>query len=178
MKKACFVTLLFLTLTVAASSQSLYNLTINNIDGDSVQLSSFSGKKLLVMILPLSDQDSIAGQLVSLAGQHSDSVAVIGVISLEDGYTGEMKEAIKVFYGGAGITLTEPMYIRKSSTGQSGLMQWLTDKDKNRHFNRDADAIGMMFFVGETGKIFAVLGRQGGLQSPIIGRILSSTPGN
>mgnify|MGYP002377644088 CR=1 FL=1 len=178
MKKASLTILLFCALSIGASSQSIYSIPLRNIDGDSVQLSDFSGKKMLFIILPLAGQDSVAGQLISFAEQHGDSITVIGVISVEDGYTGEMKETVKTLYSGTSIILTEPMNIRKASSNQSGLMQWFTDKNKNRHFIRDADAIGMKFFVGETGRLFAVLGRGGGLQSPIIERILGNTPEN
>jgi hypothetical protein len=65
------------------------------------------------------------------------------------------------------------MYTRKSSgASQSVLMQWLTDKTKNMHFNMDASGIGHKFFIAGTGQLFASLPAQASLASPIIDRVV------
>jgi hypothetical protein len=74
-----------------------------------------------------------------------------------------------------GIVLTEGMYTKKTSgKNQSALMQWLTDRTKNTHFDMDSWGIGHKFFVNSKGRLYAVMPPQTSLQHPIIQNIVHS----
>lgn len=173
--KHSFLFLSFFLACFAGKTQSIYNISLRNIDGDTIRLSNYSGKKILFTILPVSQQDSVYQQVKNFKSRYDDTVVVIGILSAEDGYTQTNAAAIKSMYAGTGIILSEAMHTRKTSgNSQSGIMQWLTNRIKNQHYDMDASGIGHKFFISGAGKMFASLSKQSSFQSPIINRIVHS----
>ena len=157
---------------------SIYSILLNTIDGAPVNLESFRGRKMLIIVLPLSAQDtsvSIA-ELNRIQTRYGDSLIVIGVPAEEFGYTASLRQQVKNLYSTqpAGFILAEGMKVKKTSgAGQSPLFQWLTDRNKNRYFNSDVRGTGHKFFVDESGRLYAVIGPQLALSNPVIEKILS-----
>lgn len=175
MKKIVASFSLFFLIILAGNAQGFYQLSFKTLNGDSVQLSSYAGKKVLFIIAPLSQNDSVYNQLISFKNRYGDTVKIIAVLSVEDGYQAANASAIQSLYSGTGIELTEAMYTKKTSgSAQSILMRWLTDKNHNNHFDMDAKGIGHKFFVSETGREFAVMPPQTALNAPVIDRIVHS----
>jgi glutathione peroxidase-family protein len=176
--KNYFLFVFFLLICSGASSQSVHAISFRNVDGDTIRLSNYNGKKILFTLLAMSQQDSVFQQVKDFKSRYGDTIVVIGILSIEDGYSQSNATAIKSMYAGTGIILSEGMYSRKvSGSSQSVLMQWLTDKTKNQHYDMDASGVGHKFFVSGTGKLFASLSKQSSFQSPIINRIVHSNNG-
>lgn len=176
MKKIISFLPVFLCLLVSVKAQSIYELTIKSVKGDSISIKQFAGKKTLFIIVPLSKQDSVYNQMRKFKERYKDSVNIVGILSIDDGYKSGQSNSIKTMFDELGIVLTEGMYTRKKEgSKQSVLLQWLTDKNKNRHYNNDASGIGTKFFISETGRLFAVLPPQASLQNQIIDRIVHSS---
>lgn len=174
MKKLFLLSLISL-LCYGTNAQSVFEYRLNTLSGDSLPISQFVGKKTMFIVLPLSQQDVVFQQLQSFKNRYTDSVQIVGIVSKEDGYQSSQKSAMLSLYATMGIILTEPVYTRKASgTNQAPLLQWLTQKEKNRHFNNDATGIGTKFFVSEGGRLYAVLPPQASLQMPLIDRIVHS----
>jgi glutathione peroxidase len=174
-KKSLFLFIVVLSFYLNSNSQSLYDLRIKTIAGDSVALSTYAGKKIMFIIAPLSGSDSLYTQLKEFKSRYKDSVHVVGILSVEDGYKNADADKLKKLYQNAGITLTEGMSTKKSSgVSQSLLLQWLTDKNKNRHFNNDAAGPGTKFFVNEKGRLYAVIPPQASLKHTIVEKIMQS----
>ena len=148
------------------SAQTIYNETIRGVDGNSISLSSYKGKKLLFMIVPIYAVDSLTTQVKNFANGMS-RVVVIGILSKEDGYQDAQREEVKSMYGGSRIILTCATQTKKGA-GQDDFMQWLTDRTKNMHFDKDAVGVGQKFIVNEQGTLVAVLGPALPLNSPVI----------
>lgn len=125
-------------------------------------------------------QDSIVmNELTSFQKQHAGGLAVIGILSNELGYNNEKKNEIKKLYKqdrNSEIIITEGMNAKKDSA-QSLLLQWLTDKEKNKRFNNDIRGVGYKFFVDETGKLYATIGPELHLSHPIFIKILNKPVG-
>jgi hypothetical protein len=129
----------------------------------------------MFIIVPLNKQDSVYDQLRKFKDRYKDSVNIVGIVSIDDGYKGGQTNSISKLFDGMGIVLTDGMYTRKKEGAkQSALLQWLTDKTKNHHYNNDASGIGTKFFISETGRLFAVLPPQATLQNQLIDRIVHS----
>jgi glutathione peroxidase-family protein len=108
--------------------------------------------------------------------KYKDSAVIIGIPSLEDGYTEGNKAVVKKRLNSNKVCflLTEAMTTRKASGAQqSPLMQWLTNKDLNTHFDQDAKGAGHKFFVDETGELYGVMPPAAPLSHPIFDRIMS-----
>lgn len=164
----------------AAYIESIYSYTIGSLEGNSISLSSYQGKKMLIMTIPTvkdSVNDSLLVEINGLALSHADSVKVIAVPSYEDGYTVERNNELKLWYRSIlnpDIIVTEGMYTRKTSgTQQSPLFKWLTDKDKNGHFDQDVFGPMQKFVVWTDGGLSAVMGAPTKLNGAVMNNVLS-----
>lgn len=171
-----FFSILLLFATVAGKTQSIYQVPVKDIDGNPINLNSYAGKKILFYLLPLSSSDSNYVQLQAFKSRYLDTVQIIGIPSIEDGFQQASGAAsLKALYANTGIVIAQGMHTRKSSgTNQSELMQWLTNRSKNQHFDMDALGIGHKFFVSGTGREFAVMPPQVPLTAPLFDRIVRS----
>ena len=175
MKKFFGILAVLIVLFSKANSQGFYQLSFKNINGDTVTLNSYVGKKIFFFVAPLNASDSNFIQLQAFKSRYLDTVQVIGVLSFEDGYQSSNASQIQSLYNNMGIVLTEGMYTKKTSgSNQSALMKWLTSKNMNTHFDIDAEGIGHKFFVSTGGRLFAVMPRQVSLGASIINRIVQS----
>jgi glutathione peroxidase len=162
------------------TADDIYNQPLKDIDGNTIQLSSYSDKKILFIILPVSGEDSAVtpAQLTKLANKYTDSLIIIGVAAEEWGYTIAIKTQVKALYSGqpSNFILAEGMKVKKASgEQQSPLFQWLTDKDRNKHFDREISGTGEKFFVDEGGTLYGVIGKNLQLSNPLTDRIVTKT---
>lgn len=173
MKKNSIIFIAALFITGYSIGQNFSQLSFLTINGDTVQLNSFAGKKTLFFIAALNQSDLAFAQLQAFKSRYLDTVRIVGVMSYEDGYQSSNASSIQSMYNSMGIILTGGMYTKKSAgSNQSSLMKWLTDKTKNMHFDNDSNGIGQKFFVTESGRLFAVMPGQTSLQNPIIDKIV------
>lgn len=170
----CIFLLLLSGFALSSFGQSaIYNQSVTNIDGGQVMLNSYAGKKVLFIIAPARLADTAkVDELVAFNTRYGDTVKLIGIMSLEDGFEDSNKVAIKSMYQsrGVNIVLTQGMYTKKSSANQSAIMQWLTKRTMNKRFDDDAGGVGQQFYVDENGKLFSVLIAQTDLFSPAVER--------
>ncbi|WP_207516112.1 hypothetical protein [Longitalea luteola] len=169
----------FLALTALFSFtpiESIYRQPLKNINGDKIDLGQFRGKKMLFIIIPLTTSDTTisVNDLSRLKEKYAGSLVVFGIPSEDAGFKKKDEENIKRIYGikDEHFILTEGMKVKKGD-GQSSLLQWLTHRDKNRHFDRDVQGVGLKFFVDEIGELYAVMGPRLKLTDPLTDRILS-----
>jgi glutathione peroxidase-family protein len=172
-KPKTFLSLIFFLLANTSYSQSFYDLSFRSIDGDSVNMKTYAGKKVLFIILPQDRADSLHDQILQFKSRFGDSVEVVGISSIEEGFNPAKSDSIKSSYSSISITITEGIRSRKASGAeQSELMKWLTDSGKNKYFNNDANAAGAKFFVSETGRLYAVFSYRTSLQSRIVDQVI------
>ena len=163
--------------TIAGFSQSIYQLSFQDINGDTISMNRYAGKKTMIILVPFNQQDTAYKQLTVFKARYADSIQIIGIVSHEDGFKAEQASVLSGIYRPIGLTLTKGMHTRKSAGNQqSPLMQWLTDNTKNHRYNTDAAGPGHKFFITETGILYAVMSPPSSLQSPIINRIVHSNP--
>jgi glutathione peroxidase len=155
--------------------KSIYSLPLKDIDGTRIELVKFRGKKMVFIVLSGKETDSLFNELSAFCAKYKDNTAILGVLSIEDGYNSANKESIRSLFGSKcpGLTLTEGMYTRKASAEQSELMQWFSLADQNMFMNNDITGTGWKFFINESGRLYAGLGQQALLSSPFIQRIMN-----
>lgn len=170
----CLASFLFLV-----AEDEIYTVPLKTIDGTAVDLGVYQGKKMLIVVLPGSSEDSrmTVSKLDSLAGSRQDSLVIIGVPAKEWGYSDTVKSQLKNLYQSlpANFILAEGMQVQKEGPEQSPLFQWLTQKNKNGFHDRDVPDIGEKFFIDEKGKLYGVLSANLKLDSPLMERILNRT---
>lgn len=144
--------------------ESIYTHSVTSIEGDNKPLSACTGKKILIITLPIvhnGSNDSLLHSLDSLRAVYTGSLVIIGVPAYEDGYTPAIKNSLKTWYRSIlnpDIIVTEGLYTRKvSGVLQHPLFQWLTDKNKNGHFDQDVSGPRNKFLVWTDGELSGVL---------------------
>ena len=88
-------------LTGSSVVESIYSHSVTTIEGVNKPLSSFTGKKILIITLPLqqtSSNDSLLHSLDSLNTAYNGSLIIIATPSYEDGYTPAIKDSLKQWY--------------------------------------------------------------------------------
>jgi glutathione peroxidase len=169
---ACF--LIFVSLFASVNAQTIYSQSLKNIDGNEININALSDKRIMLIVMPLNAGDSLIEQIISFAQANKEVLHVIGVLSNEDGYSVSRKQDVKDLYKDSGIILTEGLNTKKGAQ-QSGLMQWLTDRKKNLHFDMNCKGIGHKYFVSPKGTLYSVIGPELSLHTPAIQRILSAS---
>jgi glutathione peroxidase len=157
---------------------SIYSIPLSNIDEAAIDLQSFRGKKMLIVVLPLSTEDTsvIPIELSAVQSRYGDSLVVIGVPSEEFGYNSSLTQQVKDLYSTQppGFIIAEGLKVKKASASeQSLLFQWLTDHTKNRYFDREVQGTGDKFFIDEVGQLYAVVSSQVKLSGSLVQKILS-----
>jgi glutathione peroxidase len=143
--------------------ESIYPISIPTIEGQTLTLSAFQGKRIFIITLPIQQNagsNAVLTSLDSLRAVYQSNTIFIGVPAYEDGYTPALKTALNNWYRAKlnnAIIITSGLYTRKGSAQQHPLFKWLTDKSKNGHFDEDVEGIRSKFFVWTDGEMKAVL---------------------
>jgi glutathione peroxidase len=178
--------LVLVSLLYSFSSQkakSIYSLSIKSIDDKKISISSFRGKKMLFVVVPVTAQDSLLDlkSLKELLSKYDTSIIAIGIPAVEFGYQKSMDREIRKLYQKmpANFILAGGMNVRKSSAEQQdSLFQWLTKRENNFHFEQEVINPGQKFFVDEQGSLYGVLGYHVPFSNPVMDRILSKPAKN
>ena len=117
-----------------SSMKSFYDLQLNDINGDEIDLQSFKGKKvLLVNVASKCGYTDQYADLQELYETHGDKLEIIGIPCndfgrQEPGSANEIQKFCKLNYG-VTFTLAEKQKIK--SKPMSGIYQWLSDPNLN-----------------------------------------------
>ena len=151
----------------------IYGLSIKTKDGKRFELGNFKGRKMIFIMLPLSaDSNNVSpAELSAFMLKQDSSLVVIGV-PLDDAAFEKQEDELYMNQQ-ANYILAESMKVKEAADKQSSLFRWLTDKDKNGHFDVDVTGTGQKFFVDEAGELYAVMGGETKLSNPIIDKILA-----
>ena len=167
MTKFSLVVLSFFMLSMTTYTESIYTHSVKSIEGPNKSLANYQGKKIFIITLPTvqnAGNDSLLTSIDSLRIAQGSGLQIIAVPSYEDGYTAANKTTLKNWYRTklhTAIIITEGLYTRKTSgTQQHNLFKWLTDKNKNGHFNKDVTGARCKFFVWTDGQLLGVLAPQ------------------
>ena len=116
------------------SMKSFYDLQLNDINGDEIDLQSFKGKKvLLVNVASKCGYTDQYSDLQELYETHGDKLEIIGIPCndfgrQEPGSANEIQKFCKLNYG-VTFTLAEKQKIK--SKPMSSIYQWLSDPNLN-----------------------------------------------
>ncbi len=154
----------------------IYQFSIHTIDGKEISLDNYKGKKLLFITLSPNLSDSSLHQLMAFRQKYSsDSLAIIGIPALEDGFTRKSAYAVykTVNRDDISLIISEPVNVRKTASQQVALFFWLTHVENNRHFNNDVTSPGQKFFLDESGILYAVMSQRQSLNGPTVQKIVN-----
>ena len=154
MKIPLFITLLFNTF-IMMSQQSVHEFTINTIDGESINLSDFKGKKML--FVNTASQCGFTPQymeLQELHEKHGDELVIIGFPAnnfggQEPGSNDQIKTFCQKNYG-VSFMLSEKVSVKGKNIDP--IFKWLNAQD-NQSFKGDIMWNFEKYLIDESGKL-------------------------
>lgn len=154
MKIPLFITLLFNTF-IMMSQQSVHEFTINTIDGESINLSDFKGKKML--FVNTASQCGFTPQymeLQELHEKHGDELVIIGFPAnnfggQEPGSNDQIKTFCQKNYG-VSFMLSEKVSVKGKNIDP--MFKWLNAQD-NQSFKGDIMWNFEKYLIDESGKL-------------------------
>jgi glutathione peroxidase-family protein len=153
--KLSFIIIAFLLLSNINPPKYIYGIKFKDIDGNQTDLLRYRGEKMMVIIISGQEKDSVwLNPLMPFYQRYKDSIGIVAIPSIEDGYTESNKTIVKRLFSERGIKalITEGFYTRKAAgANQAELMQWFTNKEHNMRFERDIMGPGHRFFLDEMG---------------------------
>jgi glutathione peroxidase len=144
--------------TTALSAQSIHSFTVKSIDGKDIKMSSFKGKKIL--IVNTASKCGYTPQYESLEKvyeQYKDKLVIIGFPcnqfgGQEPGSNEEIVEFCKKNYG---VTFPLADKVDVKGTNTAAIYQWLTQKSKNGVLDASISWNFNKFLLDENGKMIA-----------------------
>lgn len=174
MKLIAIVHFILLAFTFQAAT-SIYDITLNTIEGNQQSMADFKGKKILIVVLPVTNtpQDSSALKtLDSLSKAYGANYSFVGIPAYEYGYSDDAQSSLRNYYRGIvgqQVIITSGVYVKKASgRKQNNLLSWLTDVKQNTHFDQEVKGVFQKYFVNEQGELFAVFGPEMYLQERLL----------
>lgn len=171
--------LLLLMILALPGATDLYSIHVTGIDGQDKPMSDFAGKKLLIIVLPVTTT-SADSQYLQRVGQvsrtYADSLNVIGVPAFEYGFATANQSAIAQRYAGligSPVFITSGMYVKLSSTKQHPLFSWLTHSAQNGVFDEEVKGVGQKYFIDGNGQLYGVLSAAFTLRDSLMTRLLN-----
>lgn len=152
--------LIFLSFGLLASGvffqSNLYDLNVQSVSGSTLLMSSYSGKKIAVVVFdPAAVNNSFLHSIDSLSG---NKLKIIAVPANELGMatTASLITLSQSF--SSSMVMLRPCYVKKNAgVNQEPLLKWLTNVSENGHFDNDVSATGQIFLVNQSGVLYAVL---------------------
>lgn len=137
-------------------SESIYDITINQLDGTPIILSDYKDKYIL--IVNVASECGFTGQyegMQKLYDTYSDRLMIIGVPcnqfgGQEPGTAEEIQSFCKVNYG---VTFLMTEKIDVKGDNQHPLYQWLTDKSKNGRTSSSVKWNFQKYLIGRDGNL-------------------------
>lgn len=155
--------LVFVLVSIVYGPNSLYDIHFTSLGGTDINMSSFSGKK--VVVIAFNGAHPYLGLLRYLDSLQTKAtnISVIGIPAMEfDSTTNErsligLRDSMHL-----SIILSPPAYLKKAAgINQHPLAKWLTNTTQNKHFGRDVEEDSQLFIINETGVLYGLLlGRQ------------------
>jgi glutathione peroxidase-family protein len=137
----------------------VYTIQFQDASGKTISMGSYKGKKIIVAVINAKSPDVSYLRYLNQLQAKSSSYQIIAVPSTE--FTGlsdptrinQVKTTEKL-----AIVVAKPGELKKDAKGrQHPLLAWLTDKNQNQHFDQDIETTDKLFFINESGVLYAVL---------------------
>lgn len=153
--------LLLYSFLYSFNDSSLYSISFEQADGGVIEISSFKGKRFIVVVVDPEQPDiAYLDRVYSISRSSSVSPHVI-VVPASDLEEGKRKAVAPSEFAALNrsITLSRTVDAGKRSAQQHPLLKWLTHVAGNRRFDRDVED-GLTFMINERGVLYGVHSKQ------------------
>ena len=160
----------------ALGQNSVYNRTLQTLNGSEISMSVFKDKKILIAaVSPASLQ---SGSLSFFDSLQKANPAVVVIVFPALDFGGDSNTAILNNIKNdstLSVIITAATQVTKASGNlQHPLLNWLTHDTENSHFNSEILTDNQLFLISETGVLYAVLEK--GTPAGVIDELLDQQP--
>lgn len=138
---------------------SIYDIEIKKMNGDSISMSKFTDKKIIVILVNAANPDAAHLRYLDSLQLADESLQVIGIPATD--FTGEGKhENLNAFRNSLSskfVITKQAAVIKETGVRQQPLLRWLTHASENGHFDANAKDAGQLFIVNKKGVLYSVL---------------------
>lgn len=141
-------------------NSSIYSLQFQDIDGTTVSMNQYQGKKILLVNIATGSSrvDQLAG-LQQLHQQYGDSVVIIGFPSNSFGHESRSNEEIKQFcQTNYGVTFLIASKNPVTGTGIQSIYNWLTDIGENEMMGDPVGRDFQKYLISSSGQLIGLFG--------------------
>ena len=138
---------------------SIYDIEVNTIEGNSISMSSFANKKIIISPFDAATPNISWLQLMDSIQSADPELRIIGVPGNDfsgignDVYLANLKTTHSLDF-----ILLKSTYVKKvAGNNQNALFRWLTNVSDNNHFDNDVESAGQLFIISNTGVLYSVL---------------------
>lgn len=157
--KFFFLLVIFYSGHILAQS-SFYNMSIEGINGKTIQLSDFKGKKIVIASV---SADRLKNGRLSYLDSLQLAYPLVTILVVPAGDFGGQGDSLIINNIKKNIASLHVMIAAESAVKkdkgirQSPLLKWLTNASSNVHFNDDIEADDQLFVISESGIVYAVI---------------------
>jgi len=156
----------------------LYEIQFKSLDKARIDMSAYKGKKVIIVAFNAVNPDyTQLRSLDTIYQRHKNHVVIIAIPIEEFGKAmpdknliNLLRDTMNVNYPIAAVSKAH----KKQDKEHHPLLQWLTNKSMNGHFDEDVEGNGQMFIINETGILYAVVKQKilptGKMMMEIVGR--------
>lgn len=157
------------------AQSSFYDLSVVSFSGKVVNMSSYKGKKVLIIVaspaaLRAKTASRYLGKIQSTFPKLSVLVLPAGDIAKDSsafGYEPSQEPQLS-----STIFSTLAIAGKNKEAQQHPLIRWLTRSDNNRHFDLDITSDEQFFVISESGVLYAALGK--GVPNEVLKTVLEA----
>lgn len=154
--KLLFLPLLMFLFQLPDNS-TFYDCKFESIQGTMLKTADYAGKKVVIAVVSVNEEGLTLARFLDSVQNASDSIQVVMIPTGDfSGNTSnkELKERVK----GLHPIITKPLKVKKDNASmQHPLFAWLTQANKNHHFDMDVTGEGQVFMISENGTLYSVL---------------------
>lgn len=179
MKVLIYLFLIFCPASALFSQEpsSLYKLSFRSLNSSPLNMADYQGKKILVAGYSATNPDKeVLLSLDQLYKDNKEKLVVI-VIPVYDSGSHISTRAIRDNWRShlaLSYILSDPGSSKKlNEEAVHPLLQWVTSKEYNRHFDQRINRDGKIFVISETGRLFAVLTGKAAMNRQTMAKILN-----
>ena len=152
------LSILFMAAVITTQAQSIHNFTVKSIDGKTLNLASFKGKKIL--IVNTASKCGYTPQYEALEKvyeQYKDKLVIIGFPCNQFGgqEPGTNEEIVAFCKKNYGVSFPLADKIDVKGDNMAPIYQWLTTKSKNGILDASISWNFNKFLIDENGKMIA-----------------------
>jgi glutathione peroxidase-family protein len=177
-KRIIFIALFLLPVWLFGQ-QGLYDISFLDIKDNSIAVSAFSGKKIVIAVIDAANPDEPYLRMLDTLCRNNNAtlqVIAVPVTNFGNAISNDSLAAIGKRQN-LGYIISKAAKGKKEDAAQQSLLNWVSHISLNKHFDNDIEEPGQLFVISEEGILYAQMKRKILPTGPTMKKIISQRIG-